>query len=343
MMVDAQQNQTQQPTPQTFVYLMTNPDGSFRTDRIIISKSQSYPKIFTFKVIGSELVNSFIPIFDLDYSKSVEPEKVSQIIGAVSIFKINPDLYQKIVSNSDLSDMNVVLDSSKTLYGIIKRFLLTNPENLANTLNEVVAYVDTYVKAQLAKYEVSDDQFITDINTAMFLMLSGKQKLYQSGVVDFIKGQANNLIPPSQLPQQIKEPQKKGFFSFFTKNKDGKVKQAQPPKTNKKATKDKDDLEFEKEMSKLDKEIGKPEKPSLFRAIWQKWIEESWESPETHQRRVEQKKKEMEDKLEIEREKLELIEKKQALKEKMKKKNTANSSQNTDTQQTQSSNTDEED
>ena len=163
-MVDGQieQNKVQE---NTFVYLMTAPDGSFKTDRIIISKSQSYPKIFSLKIIGQELINSFIPIFDLDYSKAVEEDKVSQIIGAISIFKITPDLYSKIVSNSDLSDMNVVLDSSKQAYGIIKRFLLTNPENFSNTFNEVVAYVDTYIKAQLIKYNIQDDSFITDINS----------------------------------------------------------------------------------------------------------------------------------------------------------------------------------
>lgn len=315
------QNQMEQ---NTFVYLMTNPDGSFKTDRIIISKSQSYPKIFTLKIIGSELVSSFTPIFDLDYSKSVEPDKVSQIIGAVSIFKITPDLYAKITANSDLSDMNVVLDSSKQAYGLIKRFLLTNPENLTNTFNEVVAYVDTYIKTQLRKYEITDDAFITDINVAMFLMLSGKQKVYQPGVTEFIAKQASNSIPQSQLRTQVAvEETKKGFFSFLHKpstQNQPEIKSNQPkikPKQPKIKAKDNLDLSVERDIAKAEKDFETPEKTGFLKAAFQKWKEDAWESPEEHKRRVDQKNSEIEDKLKLERERLDLISRKNKLKKEM--------------------------
>lgn len=295
-----------QMSENTFVYLMTNPDGSFKTDRIIISKSQSYPKIFSFKVIGSNLVNSFIPIFDLDYSKSVEPDKVSQIIGAVSIFKITPELYSKIATNSDLSDMNVVLDSSKQTYGIIKRFLLTNPENLTNTFNEVIAYVDTYVKTQLTKYEITDDMFITDINVTMFLMFAGKQKMYQPGVTEFIVNQSSNAIPQSQL-KPINIPQKKkGFFSFLHKTS---IK-----KHTKKTKVSSEKSDIENEIAKLEKKVGKSEKTGLIGAIFEKWKEDAWESPKTHQARVEEKNKEIKEKLDLENKKLDIIERKRKIK-----------------------------
>lgn len=329
---DKNQNQTME---NTFVYLMTNPDGSFKTDRIIISKSQSYPKIFTIKVIGSDLVNSFTPIFDLDYSKSVEPDKVSQIIGAVSIFRISQDVYSKIASNSDLSDMNVVLDSSKETYGIIKRFLLTNPENLTNTLNEVVAYVDTYVKTQLTKYEITDDNFVNDINIAMFLMLSGKQKLYQPGVTDFIINQSNNVIPQSQIVKPVVEPQRKGIFSFLH-NKTSTNKQQVKSKPQKMAVDD--------ELSLLDKKVGKPKSSSIIGSIFQTWKEDAWESQKTHQARVEQKNKEIAEKLELEKKKLEIIERKHKLEKDLSKTSddSSNSSNDSNSSNNTSSNTEPE-
>lgn len=338
-----EQNQPDQTQQNTFVYLMTNPDGSFKTDRIIISKSQSYPKIFTFKVIGSNLVNSFMSIFDLDYSKSVESNKVSQIIGAVSIFKLTPALYSKISSNSDLSDMNVVLDSSKQAYGIIKRFLLTNPENLTNTFNEVIAYVDTYVKTQLSKYDITDDCFMTDINVAMFLMLSGKQKMYQPGVADFIVKQAGNAIPQSQLRQPIVVPEKKGLFSFLHKEQSqpqaGKITPAKPQKSKK----IKEDNDIDLEISSLEDKVGKTEKTGFFGMIWKKWKEDAWESPETHSKRVEEINKEINEKLDLEKKKLDLIERRQKIKREIANKNNTpeEKSDNEDSSQ-QSEESDEE-
>jgi hypothetical protein len=305
---------------------MTNPDGSFKTDRIIISRSSSYPKIFTLKVIGTELVNSFIPIFDLDYSKSVETDKVSQIIGAVSVFKIDPELYTKIVSNSDLSDMNVVLDSSKTLYGIIKRFLLTNPENMTNTLNEVMAYVDTYVKTQLAKYNITDDAFVTDINIAMFLMFAGKQKLYQPGVSDFIINQSKNKIPADQIAPSQQKPEKKSWFSFFKKS--GQTKEVKKSEDEKKTSSriyrkdsdiEKEEEAIEKEIEKLEKKIGKPGKTGFWHAVWERWKEDAWESLDERERRLELQRKEIENKLKLEKEKLDLIAYKKKLRNSNKK------------------------
>jgi len=206
---------------------------------------------------------------------------------------------------------------------------------MTNTLNEVMAYVDTYVKTQLAKYQITDDAFVTDINVAMFLMFAGKQKLYQPGVSDFILNQSQNKIPVYQLGLPQQKPEKKGLFSFFNKPK--QVKQPslsepapQPQNISKKKKKDEYN-DVEKEIAELEKKIGKPEKTGFWHAVWEKWKEEAWESPEERERRLELQRKEIENKLKLEKEKLDLIAYKKKLRSKPEKSERNESSDNNST------------
>jgi hypothetical protein len=304
----------------TFSFLMTKKDGSFKPDRIIISPSPSHPRITTLKIIGTELVSYFSPLFDIDLSSSIDPGVANQIIGAYSVFKITPDLYDSITKNKDLSDMNVVIDSSKQVYGVIKRFLLSNPENFQKTLNEAIAYINTYIKTQLSKYNITDDMFITDAKLALFIIFAGKQKQYESDALSLlIKNQADNKVPEVPKPE-VK--QKKGFFQslFEKKEKEPKIDQKTLEKKEKEQEK-KEEEEYEKEVKKLEEEIKSSGKHrGILSSVFQQWKEDAFETQKNRERRIKLEKEEAQAKIDIEKQKLELISKKKAIKEKLKNK-----------------------
>jgi len=325
----------------TFSFIISRKDGSFKPDRIVISQSSSYPKIITIKIVGSELVIYFSNLFDLDSSTSVDSASANQIIGAYSVFKITPELYDSISKNKDLSDMNIVIDSSKQVYGIIKRFLLSNPENFQKTLNEAIAYIDTYIKTQLSKYNITDDMFVNDAKQTTFILFAGKQKQYESDVLSsLIKNQANNKVPEILKPTP---PPKKGFFAsiFGSKPKNPvpqspnvkineKIDQKSLEKKQKKKSKSEED-ELEKEVKGLENQINsKPKSGGIFHAIFQTWKEDAFEPLEKREKRIELEHKEQQHKLDIANQKLELIKKKKELKNNDKDKNSDSTSVQTD-------------
>ena len=313
----------------TFSFIISRKDGSFKPDRIVISQSLSYPKILTIKIVGSELVPYFSNLFDLDLSASVDAPSANQIIGAYSVFKITPELYDSITKNKDLSDMNVAIDSSKQVYGVIKRFLLSNPENFQKTLNEAVAYIDTYIKTQLSKYSISDDMFVPDPKQTLFLLFAGKQKQYESDTLSsLIKNQADNKIP--EVPRPVTPP-KKGFFASIFGPKPKPSVTATPnikpnekidqktleKKQNKINKKEKDELE--KEIKDLEKQIEtKPKGRGILSTIWETWREDAFEPIEKREKRIELEHKEQQYKLDLANQKIELLKKKKELKEKLK-------------------------
>lgn len=327
----------------TFSFIISRSDGSFKPDRIIISHSLSYPKIITVKIVGNELVSYFSNLFDLDLSVSVDPNIANQIIGAYSVFKITPEMYDSITKNKDLSDMNVVIDSSKQVYGIIKRFLLSNPENFQKTLNEAIAYIDTYIKTQLSKYNISDDMFLSDPKQTTFILFIGKQKQYESDALSsLIKNQYDNKVPEVQKPPVVET--KKGFFaSIFGKKepkekiKDVKITQKNLEKQQKQI-KSKEEADLEREIKELEKSINsEPKHKGILALSFQHWKEKEFEPLEKRNQRLELEHKEAQYKLDIARQKLDLIKKKKELKEKI-----SNSSNVNNTNNQQSNNEEEE-
>jgi len=275
----------------TFSFIISRKDGSFKPDRIVISQSSSYPKIITVKIVGTELFAYFSNLFDLDSSTSVDSASANQIIGAYSVFKITPELYDSISKNKDLSDMNVVIDSSKQVYGIIKRFLLSNPENFQKTLNEAIAYIDTYIKTQLSKYNITDDMFVVDAKQTTFILFAGKQKQYESDALSsLIKNQANNKVPEVPKPTV---PPKKGFFaSIFGKKeqkekiKDVKITQKNIEKQQKQIN-SKEEADLEKEIKELEKNISsEPKHKGVFALSLQQWKEDAFEPIEKRDKRL---------------------------------------------------------
>jgi len=325
----------------TFSFIISRKDGSFKPDRIVISQSLSYPKILTIKIVGTELVPYFSNLFDLDLSASVDAPSANQIIGAYSVFKITPELYDSITKNKDLSDMNVAIDSSKQVYGVIKRFLLSNPENFQKTLNEAVAYIDTYIKTQLSKYNIQEDMFVIDPKQTLFLLFAGKQKQYESDTLSsLIKNQADNKVP--EVPKPITPP-KKGFFASLFGSKPKTQVTAMPnikpnekidqktleKKQNKITKKEKDELE--KEIKDLEKQIDtKPKGRGILSAIWNTWKEDAFEPIEKREKRIELEHKEQQYKLDLANQKLELLKKKKDLKEKLKNKDKNNKDKDSD-------------
>jgi len=336
----------------TFSFIISRKDGSFKPDRVVISQSSAYPKIMTIKIVGNELVEYFSPLFDLDLSASVDANYANQIIGAYSVFKITPELYDSITQNKDLSDMNLVVDSSKQVYGIIKRFLLSNPENFQKALNEAIAYIDTYIKTQLSKYNITDDMFVIGAKQTMFLLFIGKQKQYDSDALSsLVINQVNNKIPEVPKPTQ---PPKKGFFAsiFGSKPKNPvpqspgvkineKINQKSIEKEQKKKTKNEED-ELEKEIKDLENKINaKPESRGIFHSLFQAWKEDAIEPLEKREKRIELEHKEQQYKLDIARQKLELLKKKKELKDKLKTDKNDNS-KNSSIASAQSSNDEDE-
>lgn len=268
----------------TFVFLITKEDGTFKPDRIILSCSSTYPKIFALKVLGIELITNFNMLFDVDVSKAIDPKKSNQIIGAISVFKIPQNVYNQISKNEDLSDMNIVLNSSKDIYGIIKRFLLTNNENYSKSINEVIAYIDVEIKTQLIKYGVKDEDFVTDHNLIMFLMLSGKQKPYSEEAQNMVSSQYKNT----------------------------KDSQSEAKNTNQYS-----ESSLDKELSAINKTTGKTKGRSVWKSLWDYFKEHAIETPEERKRRVETEMEEAKSKLELEDKKLDLIERRKKLRESM--------------------------
>ena len=336
----------------TFSFIISRKDGSFKPDRVVISQSPAYPKIMTIKIVGNELVEYFSPLFDLDLSASVDVNYANQIIGAYSVFKIAPELYKSITQNKDLSDMNLVIDSSKQVYGIIKRFLLSNPENFQKALNEAIAYIDTYIKTQLSKYNITDDMFVIGAKQTMFLLFIGKQKQYESNdLSSLVKNQVENKIPEVPKPTP---PPKKGFFaSIFGPKSKSSVQPSTDIKTNikinqktieKKQNKTKKDEEeaLEKEIKELEEQINKkPKKRGILSAIFQTFKEEEFESLEKREKRLELEHKEQQYKLDVARQKLELLKKKKELKDKLKT-DSSDNDKNSSTTSVQPSNDEDE-
>jgi len=337
----------------TFSFIISRKDGSFKPDRIVISQSSSYPKIMTIKIVGSELFAYFSNLFDLDLSTSVDATSANQIIGAYSVFKITPESYDSISKNKDLSDMNVVIDSSKQVYGIIKRFLLSNPENFQKTLNEAIAYIDTYIKTQLSKYNITDDMFVSDAKQTTFILFAGKQKQYESDTLSsLIKNQANNKVPEVPKPTV---PPKKGFFAsiFGSKPKNPapqssnvkineKIDQKSLENKQKKKSKIEED-ELEREVKDLENQINtKPKGRGIFSAILQTWKEDAFEPIEKRDKRLEIEHKEQQYKIDIARQKLELTKKKKELKDKLKNDSNDNDKNSGSTSVQASSDEDEE-
>jgi len=337
----------------TFSFIISRKDGSFKPDRVVISQSSAYPKIMTLKIVGNELVEYFSPLFDLDLSASVDANYANQIIGAYSVFKITPELYESITQNKDLSDMNLVVDSSKQVYGVIKRFLLSNPENFQKALNEAIAYIDTYIKTQLSKYNITDDMFVIGAKQTIFLLFIGKQKQYESNALSsLIKNQVENKIPEAPKPTP---PPKKGFFAslFGSKNKPSakpstdiktnvKINQKILEKKQKKANKDEEEA-LEKEIKELEEQINtKPKNKGILSAIFQTWKEEEFESLEKREKRLELEHKEQQYKLDVARQKLELLKKKKELKDKLKTGNNDNGKNSSTTSVKASNDEDEE-
>ena len=337
----------------TFSFIISRKDGSFKPDRIVISQSSSYPKILTVKIVGSELFTYFSNLFDLDSSTSVDSASANQIIGAYSVFKISPELYDSITKNKDLSDMNVVIDSSKQVYGIIKRFLLSNPENFQKTLNEAIAYIDTYIKTQLSKYNITDDMFVVDAKQTTFILFAGKQKQYDSDALSsLVINQVNNKVP--EVPKPTPSP-KKGFFaSIFGSNPKNTVPQSSNVKINekinqksiekdqKKKTKNEED-ELEKEIKDLENKINaKPESGGIFHALFQAWKEDAIEPLEKREKRLELEHKEQQYKLDVAMKKLELLKRKKELKDRLKDKNNDKDKNSGNTSVQASSDEDEE-
>lgn len=172
-------------------------------DRIIFSNSDLIPKILITRVIGESLFNKVKSFVDVEMSRYVVLGAENQIVGASITFKVSPETFQKIINNQDLLDTTFSIGTDRIIYCTIKKFLFTNNQNVINTINEAISFIDVYMKTQLSKYGVTETDFIADRENQILLQYSGKG--IQPLQIE-ISNTIANIKKPQEEQKQVVQP-----------------------------------------------------------------------------------------------------------------------------------------
>lgn len=167
-------------------------------DRLIFMSLPDKPYLNFIKIIDRKFIDLFSNFVSIDISRFVEKENATEIIGGFSVFKIDPDRMEEISKNQELMDISFVI-TSNGIFGVLKKFLYTNNEEMVNSISEINAYIDVEVKTQFAKYGIVGSSFLIDREMALFIALSGTS-IYK------IDTDASNKI-------------KHSYFNIFSKGK----------------------------------------------------------------------------------------------------------------------------
>jgi hypothetical protein len=194
------------------IFLHIDPNTKQQSfERVIISGSDIDSRTFIFRVVGEGMVDIFKKILvSIDLSHTTNISADQQLVGGVTVFKIDPEMMEKMFQNSDLSEINIVVDSGKTVYGILRRFLITDEKNYEKTVNEIINYMEIYSKTILSKYGITSEKYLTNYDEIMFLIFGGTQKsgnpTTPQTIITGVNQQLKNgidLQQPSSLSQDV--------------------------------------------------------------------------------------------------------------------------------------------